>query len=179
MAEKDLKAMYRTRTEGSFPEVLELLGRSYTKVEDLRYGTNPHQPAAFYRPAEGSSLVLGAYKMLKTGKSGLSQTNLEDMQHALGMLKFWTEAQGAVFGAGLGIGAGGGSSQLPEPPVIKQLAQAVLENRAIDNFIYYQPPFPRWAYKATAEMGWRYQARQNGLKPRDLDWKFDPKSENP
>ena len=42
MAEKDLKAMYRTRTEGSFPEVLELLGRSYTKVEDLRYGTNPH-----------------------------------------------------------------------------------------------------------------------------------------
>ena len=96
MAEKDLKAMYRTRTEGSFPEVLELLGRSYTKVEDLRYGTNPHQPAAFYRPSEGASLVLGAYKMLKTGKSGLSQTNLEDMQHALGMLKYMERPACAV-----------------------------------------------------------------------------------
>lgn len=100
-------------------------------------------------------------------------------KHALGILKFWAEAQGAVFGAGLGIGAGGGSSQLPEPQVIKQLAQAILENHPLDDFIFYQPPFPRWAYKAMAEMGWRYQARQNGLKPRDLDWQFDPKSGNP
>ena len=53
MAEKDLKQMYRTRTEGHFPDAIELLGRTYAKVEDLRYGTNPHQPAAFYRPADG------------------------------------------------------------------------------------------------------------------------------
>ena len=46
MAEKDLKQMYRTRTEGHFPDAIELLGRTYAKVEDLRYGTNPHQPAA-------------------------------------------------------------------------------------------------------------------------------------
>ncbi|HOD52787.1 MAG TPA: IMP cyclohydrolase, partial [Candidatus Hydrogenedentes bacterium] len=79
MAEKDLKQMYRTRTEGNFPDTIELLGRAYTKVEDLRYGTNPHQPAAFYRPTAGKNLVLGAYEILKTGKSGLSQTNIEDM----------------------------------------------------------------------------------------------------
>lgn len=88
MAETDLKNMYRTQTRGDFPETVEVAGIQYEKVEDLRYGTNPHQPAAFYRPAGDDQLVLGRYKILKTGKSGLSQTNLEDMQHAIGILKF-------------------------------------------------------------------------------------------
>jgi len=88
MADKDLKQMYRTRTEGDFPDSIELLGRAYEKVEDLRYGTNPHQPAAFYRPKDRRCLVLGGYEVLKTGKSGLSQTNIEDMHHAVGILKY-------------------------------------------------------------------------------------------
>ena len=96
MAEKDLKAMYRTRTEGDFPAEFEVLGRKMVKVEDLRYGTNPHQPAAFYRPAEGDKLVLGAYEILKTGKSGLSQTNIEDMHHAVGILKYMPRPACAV-----------------------------------------------------------------------------------
>jgi len=88
MAKEDLKQMYRTRTEGEFPPAVEILGNAYEKVEDLRYGTNPHQPAAFYRPKDGDGLVLGRHEILKTGKSGLSQTNIEDMQHAIGILKF-------------------------------------------------------------------------------------------
>ena len=96
MAEQDLKKMYRTKTVGDFPETFEVLGRAYEKVEDLRYGTNPHQPAAFYRPADGQNLVLGRYEMLKTGKSGLSQTNLEDMHHAVGILKFMKRPACAV-----------------------------------------------------------------------------------
>jgi phosphoribosylaminoimidazolecarboxamide formyltransferase/IMP cyclohydrolase len=86
MSEVDLKQMYRTQTLGDFPAEIEVAGLRYVKVEDLRYGTNPHQPAAFYRPAGGEPLVLGAYRVLKTGKGGLSQTNLEDMQHAVGIL---------------------------------------------------------------------------------------------
>ncbi|GMW01251.1 MAG: hypothetical protein AMXMBFR84_23880 [Candidatus Hydrogenedentota bacterium] len=92
----DLKKMYRTRTEGDFPATVEVLGQAYTKVENLRYGTNPHQPAAFYRPSSGSKLVLGAYEMIKTGKSGLSQTNLEDMHHAVGILKYLQKPAVAV-----------------------------------------------------------------------------------
>ena len=88
MSSQDLKKMYRSRTEGSFPDTIELIGRTYEKVENLRYGTNPHQPAAFYRPAGDRQLVLGAYQLLKTGKSGLSQTNIEDMHHAVGILKY-------------------------------------------------------------------------------------------
>lgn len=96
MAEKDLKQMYRTQTLGHFPDSIEVIGRQYTKVEDLRYGTNPHQPAAFYRPADGQRLVLGAYELLKTGKSGLSQTNIEDMHHAVGILKYMQRPACAV-----------------------------------------------------------------------------------
>lgn len=96
MADQDLKKMYRTRTEGNFPDTVEILGRAYEKVDDLRYGTNPHQPAAYYRPAGAENLVLGAHKTLKTGKGGLSQTNLEDMQHAIGILKFMRRPACAV-----------------------------------------------------------------------------------
>lgn len=96
MADIDLKKMYRTRTEGDFPQTVEILGRAYEKVDDLRYGTNPHQPASFYRPVGAQGLVLGAMEMLKTGKGGLSQTNLEDMQHAIGILKFMQRPSCAV-----------------------------------------------------------------------------------
>ena len=96
MVEKDLKQMYRTRTEGGFPDAIEVIGRTYTKVEDLRYGTNPHQSAAYYRPEGVKDLVLGACEILKTGKSGLSQTNLEDMHHAVGILKFMQRPACAV-----------------------------------------------------------------------------------
>lgn len=92
----DLKAMYRTKTEGVFPERIEIAGVSYEKVEDLRYGTNPHQPAGFYRPVHSSNLFLGAYRILKTGKSGLSQTNLEDLHHAFGILKYMSQPACAV-----------------------------------------------------------------------------------
>lgn len=90
------KEMYRTRNEGDFPESFEWLGNSYEKVEDLRYGTNPHQPAAFYRRSNANRLVLGAYRILKTGKSGLSQTNIEDMHHAVGILKYMKKPACAV-----------------------------------------------------------------------------------
>lgn len=96
MAADDLKNMYRTRTEGDFPKSIELLGAAYEKVEDLRYGTNPHQPAAFYRPKDGKGLVLGRHEILKSGKSGLSQTNIEDMQHAIGILKYMDRPACAV-----------------------------------------------------------------------------------
>ncbi|MDZ4861111.1 MAG: IMP cyclohydrolase [Candidatus Hydrogenedentes bacterium] len=88
MSSDSLKDMYRSRNQGDFPATFDFMGRGYVKVEDLRYGTNPHQPAAFYRPANSPQLVLGAHKILKTGKSGLSQTNIEDMHHAVGILKY-------------------------------------------------------------------------------------------
>jgi phosphoribosylaminoimidazolecarboxamide formyltransferase/IMP cyclohydrolase len=84
------RSTYLSRNVGEYPAAVEMMGLAFEKVEDLRYGTNPHQTAAFYRPA-GRPGVIGGMQVLKTGKSGLSQTNLEDISYALNILKFFAE----------------------------------------------------------------------------------------
>ena len=79
MAENTLnRNTYLSKNAGDFPETTSLLGLDYQKVDDLRYGTNPHQTAAFYKPV-GRICPIGDMQVLKNGKSGLSQTNLEDI----------------------------------------------------------------------------------------------------
>ena len=86
---------YLSKNTGDFaPEVI-INGEKYEKVEDLRYGTNPHQPAAFYRKA-GSNSAIGSMQILKNGKSGLSQTNLEDISSALNIVKYFNDPACAV-----------------------------------------------------------------------------------
>ncbi len=85
----NIKDMYFNRNVGEFPETFEFNNIKFKKKEDLRYGTNPHQPAAIYEP-ENYSGILGKYEILKQGKSGLSQTNIEDINHAAQILKFFS-----------------------------------------------------------------------------------------
>ena len=64
-------------TRSSFPQTLNI---TVEKVQDMRYGENPHQAAAFYRdlaPAAGS---LAAYKQMQ-GKE-LSYNNIADADAA-------------------------------------------------------------------------------------------------
>jgi len=86
---EESRKKYFTRHVGAYPDEFEFMGRRYVKVEDLRYGTNPNQTAAFFKPADADWLVIGNYQMLKTGKSGLSETNLEDVHHAIGIVKYF------------------------------------------------------------------------------------------
>jgi phosphoribosylaminoimidazolecarboxamide formyltransferase/IMP cyclohydrolase len=67
----------------------------YRKTMSLRYGENPHQPAAFYAPAEGP-LTVGKMKILKTGKGGLSMTNVEDVNNSLRIVGYFEEPAVAV-----------------------------------------------------------------------------------
>jgi phosphoribosylaminoimidazolecarboxamide formyltransferase/IMP cyclohydrolase len=53
---------------------------SYSRIRDLRYGENPHQRAAWYRPADGAS-GFGRTSILQ-GKE-LSYTNLLDLDAAM------------------------------------------------------------------------------------------------
>lgn len=85
----DFKAKYSTRTASGYPDEVEVLGTTYTKVEDLRYGTNPHQGASFYRPKGSSGLPFGDMEQLKTGKSGLSETNYGDLNHGSNIVKYF------------------------------------------------------------------------------------------
>jgi AICAR transformylase/IMP cyclohydrolase PurH len=94
-----IKKLYRTKVEESFPDEIKIvLGDheiEYHKVQSLRYGENPHQPAAYYAPKEGK-LTVGAMKILKTGKGGLSRTNIEDMNNAMNIVRYFDEAACAI-----------------------------------------------------------------------------------
>lgn len=89
----DMKRTYRTSTQGEFPDNLNL---SMKKESNLRYGENPNQPAAVYR-LEGTSLAeLTDIRLVKSGKGGLSATNLMDVTRALDVLKFFQSPSVAV-----------------------------------------------------------------------------------
>ncbi|MFQ6052807.1 MAG: IMP cyclohydrolase [Candidatus Bathyarchaeia archaeon] len=96
---KSMRRRYRTKLEESFPPRLKLvIGDEeivYEKTLSLRYGENPHQPAALYSPRRGP-LTVGALKLLKTGKGGLSQTNVEDVNNALNIVRYFDDAACAV-----------------------------------------------------------------------------------
>jgi phosphoribosylaminoimidazolecarboxamide formyltransferase/IMP cyclohydrolase len=64
-----------------FPETLTL---TFSKVQDLRYGENPHQAAAFYRDCLSDGLSLAQAQQLQ-GRA-LSYTNLLDINAALGLV---------------------------------------------------------------------------------------------
>ncbi len=95
MASKLGRNSYLTANTGDFAEEIIINGRTFVKVNDLRYGTNPHQPAAFYRPVDAQGAIMDM-ETLKNGKSGLSQTNLEDISGALNIVKFFDRPACAV-----------------------------------------------------------------------------------
>ena len=89
------RSSYLSQNLGNFADGIVINGRNYEKVTDLRYGTNPHQTAAYYRPVDNAG-VIGGMEILKNGKSGLSQTNLEDISYALNIVKFFDRPACAV-----------------------------------------------------------------------------------
>ncbi|MFH1406733.1 MAG: bifunctional phosphoribosylaminoimidazolecarboxamide formyltransferase/IMP cyclohydrolase [Candidatus Omnitrophota bacterium] len=74
-----------------FPEKLEL---QYEKVQDLRYGENPHQKAAFYGDKRISGACVSSAKQLH-GKE-LSFNNIYDLDAALEIVKEFKEPACAV-----------------------------------------------------------------------------------
>ncbi len=69
-----------------YPEILTL---QFSKVDDLRYGENPHQTAAFYRDARPAAGGIAAYRQLQ-GKE-LSYNNIADADAAWECVKSFAE----------------------------------------------------------------------------------------
>src|SRR5438046_3495867 len=94
MSKQEIRKIYRTARREDLPESLKLVmdGRTmeYVKVRwtidgqdrGLRYGANPHQKAALYRPAESRGGI-GNVEWIKWGKDGPSAANLEDGTHGI------------------------------------------------------------------------------------------------
>ncbi len=70
----------------SFPDTLPLV---FEKVQDLRYGENPHQRAAFYRETSPSGSCIATARMLQ-GKE-LSFNNIADTDTAVECVRVFNE----------------------------------------------------------------------------------------
>jgi phosphoribosylaminoimidazolecarboxamide formyltransferase / IMP cyclohydrolase len=77
--------------EGKFPDVLNL---TFKKKQDLRYGENPYQRAAFYRDIFIDKCCITSAKQLH-GKE-LSYNNILDMEYAFQLIKEFKEPAAAV-----------------------------------------------------------------------------------
>lgn len=76
----------KQRNDTSFPETLTM---TFEKVQDMRYGENPHQSAAFYREiGKKRGSITDAVQL--NGKE-LSFNNINDTNGALELLKEFTE----------------------------------------------------------------------------------------
>ncbi|TFG83174.1 MAG: IMP cyclohydrolase [Spirochaetales bacterium] len=116
MEQKKLSAMYKDFAEDVYPPSMEIVFRDaagkatsllFEKVEwtvegqrrGLRYGENPDQPAALYRPVGGNLSITGAQlvrpdgdlvsaaELLQFGKHP-GKTNLTDVDSALSILRY-------------------------------------------------------------------------------------------
>ncbi len=107
MSGQEIRKIYRTAKEEEFPEQLTItLGNrvyEYSKAHwtmegkprGLRYGSNPHQRAALYRPRE-QTYGIGNVEWVKWGKDGPSATNLEDGSHGWRIVRYFSDPAVAV-----------------------------------------------------------------------------------
>jgi len=139
----NMKRAYRTSVEGEFPQELRI---NLQKELDLRYGENPNQPGALYRFQETSLAVLTDIRLAKSGKGGLSATNLMDVCRALGILKFFPKPAVAVMkhASPSGFATQHGGSSLAQ---IYQLARDVDARSAFGSVVVTNRPVD----KATAQ----------------------------
>jgi phosphoribosylaminoimidazolecarboxamide formyltransferase/IMP cyclohydrolase len=71
------------------------LAAVFTKVQDLRYGENPHQAGAFYRAGREPEEPTVAFASILQGKE-LSYNNLLDLEAALANLKEFDETAAVI-----------------------------------------------------------------------------------
>jgi len=107
LSSQEIRKIYRTAKEEEFPALLTInLGGKILeysrvhwsiegKVRGLRYGSNPHQKAALYKP-RGTGLGIGNVEWVKWGKDGPSATNVEDGSHGLRIVSYFQNPAVAV-----------------------------------------------------------------------------------
>ncbi len=110
---------------GEFPEALNIQG---AKVQDLRYGENPHQKAAFYREARPlrEACVAGAHQL--HGKE-LSYNNIMDLDAAIEAVKEFEQTAVVIIKHATPCGAAASSS-----PPLRDVFVAAREGDSLSAF---------------------------------------------
>jgi hypothetical protein len=100
-------------------------------------------------------------------------------RHALQLMKNWCARANLHWGQGVNVGAGGMVLSIRSVPpgvgpkkkltmALQELAANIKGNKESQD-IYVTPGFPRFLYKASADLGWGQAIKANGLKPKDLN----------
>jgi phosphoribosylaminoimidazolecarboxamide formyltransferase/IMP cyclohydrolase len=116
-----------------FPERLRLEAE---RTQVLRYGENPHQAAAFYRPREGAPWGLGTLQQRHGPELGYN--NLLDLSAALGLLLEFAEPAAVVVkhtnpcGAAIGPTVGAAMAKAKASDPVSIYGGIVGVNRALD-----------------------------------------------
>jgi phosphoribosylaminoimidazolecarboxamide formyltransferase/IMP cyclohydrolase len=160
--------LHKQLSEKTWPDIITLSG---TKLQEMRYGENPHQPAAFYKDRTTKLPVIANGKQLQ-GKE-LSYNNIMDADAALMLVKEFDEPAAAIIkhtnpcGTAIGkdiqeafvkayeadpLSAFGGIVALNRP-VDEKIAQVVLEKLSFFEIIM-APSYDAGALKA-------FEARKN------------------
>jgi len=107
MPSKELRKIYRTPVKESFPDTIKIhFGKgnhTFEKIswdmeadsKGLRYGSNPHQKAAFYQISTKQGSITRA-KWLKWGKGGPSATNILDGYHGMRIVGYFDDPAVAI-----------------------------------------------------------------------------------
>ncbi len=82
---------YREQSAEQFPQALNL---TFAKVQDLRYGENPHQKAAFYKDPSAQETGICSARQLQ-GKE-LSFNNIIDLNAAIEIVKDFAEPAASI-----------------------------------------------------------------------------------
>ena len=77
------------RDKAGLPKYPDTISMTFEKVQDMRYGENPHQSAAFYKEVGNSDGMLSGIEQLH-GKE-LSFNNINDLHGALELIKEFDE----------------------------------------------------------------------------------------
>ena len=106
----------------------------------------------------------------------IANCGLYESEHpalALDMVERFAQRAGYTWGCGLGIGRGGmlasiGNNWSKGPAgdvyaALYDMASAMREGRSGQN-AFASPKFPRFLYIAVANMGWRIEAKKNGVR---------------
>jgi phosphoribosylaminoimidazolecarboxamide formyltransferase/IMP cyclohydrolase len=103
-----LTALDGQGNRGAFPDVLS---RQWVKVQQMRYGENPHQQAAFYRERDVAPGLLASYTQLQ-GKE-LSYNNIADADAAWDCVRSFDEPACVIIKHAnpCGVAVGGSAAQ--------------------------------------------------------------------
>lgn len=123
----DLKKIYATATADRLPDKINI---RLVKEIDLRYGENPNQAGAIYRIEDTNNFSNQLkIELLKSGKEGLSATNMMDVTRAVDILKFFEKPSVAVMKHAIPSGF---ATQAVEEDEKKKLAELYRDARNAD-----------------------------------------------